>query len=183
MERRRTERVQKRERCQIRAGKSVHDGVVLDLSEGGLALVCDGQLEVAAAVQVELSDRRQPISVSVMVWHSRRARFQGKQRFVYGCIIESPSEAYLALFQRAESRCARRTPARPTQTLEMAPCPSEPEPLAKDDEPRPYRLRLRHRTSPRTKMLTVGAASEDDARAIAEDSLGAEWELLEIRAA
>jgi hypothetical protein len=52
-----------------------------------------------------------------------------------------------------------------------------------DKEPRPFRLRLRHRTSPRTKMLTVGATSEEDARAIAEESLGEHWELLEIRAA
>jgi hypothetical protein len=72
IERRRTERVQKRARCQIRSSRINHDGVVLGLSEGGLALVCDAELDVAETVRVELSDPRAPIVVSAI--SQRRAR-------------------------------------------------------------------------------------------------------------
>lgn len=46
----------------------------------------------------------------------------------------------------------------------------------------PFRIRLKHRASPRTRVLTVDASSRAEAREIAVSELGVECEILEARA-
>lgn len=72
--------------------------------------------------------------------------------------------------------------ARPTPASAVA--PEAPDSLDDDAidgiESRIYRLRCKQRGSPRTRVLSIGATSEEEARKQAEASLGSGWMLLEV---
>jgi hypothetical protein len=50
-------------------------------------------------------------------------------------------------------------------------------------EPRIFRLHCKAKGSPRTRVLTIAADSEEQARKLAEADLGSAWDLLEVREA
>ncbi len=184
MERRQSPRTACRFRCRIRQGTQTADGTVVDISTGGLAVRAEQELNHGDSVAVEFEvPGRGAMTVEAIVWHVRMARLKnsGKTIYLLGMMLAKAPDSYLAL--AGASRTEAKKAAEPGPE-EAPPPPPRPEPSpATDPELLPYRLRLRHLTSPRTRTLSVDAGSTDEARRIAGAELGAEWEVLEVKRA
>ena len=122
-----------------------------------------------------------------------RDRLKGTSRkiWVMGVMLEESDDAYRWLLSAAG--------AAPEQT-EAVPAPDPPsvekalrsEPFAAPTpeeqaidaaEAQIYRVRVKARGAPRTKLLTLTAVSEDEARELATRDLEGRWQVVEIRAA
>jgi len=177
MEQRKSARIPCRFPCEIVGAHAKASGVVLDVSEGGLSV----QTEVAFETGDSLQLRLQPpgcaeIGVEGMVWHARRVRQRqsGEVRSVLGLMLSEAPDEYGKLVSKAPPRedradsdsragARRRTHESPTEL-------------------RAFHIRLKHRSGPRTRVLSLSAQSETEARTLALRELADEWELLEIRA-
>jgi hypothetical protein len=200
-ERRQSERIKCRFRCELAvAGARPFDGTVVDVSSGGLAVRTDSDIVQqgdSARVQMEVPGRG-PLEIEAIVWHVRRARRRDTGDIVHllGMMIARAPDDYFKLARSTRpAATARRTDATksaPATKAEAAACPraaprppAAPAPQAKKpatptvSELMPFRIRLKHRASPRTRVISVDAASSDEARSIAAAELGAEWEILE----
>jgi len=181
IERRQSPRTSCRFRCKIRHGGSEITGIVVDISTGGMAVRADAELHHGDFVEVDLDvPGRGTLTVEAVVWHVRRARLRdsGATVFVAGTMISKAPEEYLKLARGGRPKTTRATPsARKEPTPEPEAAPSTVPSLA------PYRVQLRHRATPRTRLVSVDARSPDDAHRIATAELGSEWEILQVRRA
>ena len=208
-DRRRSPRIRQRLGCEIRLDRKVHQATVLDISEGGLAAVCEADLPIGSATQVSFRALGQDIEIQAMVWHCRDVRFRGTRSFAYGFMVEgSPAGFERLTRRRTQPQPATESPRAEGETPAggpsgLHPPPKDPEQDAgrqrldylraeldhsmketrNETQGFAFRVRAKLRSKPRTKMLSLSAASEADARAAVIESLGADWEILEISAA
>jgi hypothetical protein len=206
-ERRHSERIKCRFSCElVRSGKAIA-GTVVDISSGGLAVRAEGDVAQGDPVEVRMNVPGHSIlTVEALIWHVRRARLRetGETVHLLGLMISRAPEEFFALARGRRRSATRRGGARaeasPARADKRAPstpasCGSDPgrtadavrSPAAKPADPvvnelAPFRIRLKHRASPRTRVLTVDASSRAEAREIAVSELGVEWEILETRA-
>jgi hypothetical protein len=184
-ERRKSPRIRCRLPCDIeRDGRhAAGTGTAVDLSEGGLCIHTDLEVEQGQSLRIALAtpgERR--LELAALAWHVRRVRNRSGQTFrVVGAMISEAPEAYYALVPRAAPRRARGSPS-----------PAEPRPPAgaapveapgEAGELRTFRIRVKAVVGPRTRTLSLSATSEDEARALAVEDLRGEWEVLEVVAA
>ncbi len=163
--------------------------MILDLSEGGLAVVCPAELEIGSSAEIEFPGLGQPVVVKAMIWNQRKVRYRRGESFAYGCIVENPGADFLDLIPDEKPHQATKidsavAAAGQTEGLEEARADlSEAlEESAAAVEPRSFRVRICQRAGTRTKTLTLVAANEDEAREEAQASLGPEWDVLEVLA-
>ncbi len=187
MERRKSHRIQRRAQCRILVAKKKHEGMILDLSEGGLAFVCKADLEPATPVRLEFAGLGRSVQVSAVVWHQRRVRFRGGESYGYGCIVEDPGPEYLDLLPDMTAKRDSAPPVEPASperarlTRLRAELSDAIRESAASSDPRTYRVRVRQGN--RTRTLTLAAADEDEARAAAQEALDDGWELLDVQEA
>lgn len=183
----------RRTRCKLRcevvlAGKRRQQGRVVSLSEGGLALVADLQLEQGEPIRLLVSpgEGQPTIRVSGIVWNDQPfngASGSSRLRRI-GCIVSDPSRSFLALLDRLmpSSSTSEAVPipvARP-----IAPPPDRPEPdlprsreLQPPPKPEPeeslpyFRVRMKQIGGPRTRILTLRARSATQAEQLAHEEL------------
>ena len=176
MERRKSPRVKCRFPCEILASRCQASGTVLDLSEGGLSVRATLEVEQGASLLIRFqAPGGEPIEVEALVWHSRRVRDRttGEDACVLGLMVSRASEEYSRI--ASSSRARRPEPASPSDG-------ADPGELV-DGELIGFRIRAKERSSPRTRILTLSAKSEEEARALAASHLEDGWEVLEIAAA
>ena len=172
MERRKTPRFLCRYPCEISSSQGSSDGVVLDVSEAGLSIQtqCKVYPEGSLCIRIKLPGNT-VMEVEARVWHSRRARKRGTDEtyWMLGLILLKTPDAYIDLLPIEDAKDEDEA--------------KEEESDAADQEPaqlRPYRIRVKHRSGPRTRVLSLSAKSEDEARSLATADLMDDWELLEV---
>jgi hypothetical protein len=208
-ERRQSIRIKARMRCEIGVAGRFEPGQILDVSEGGLSLRGDLDVEQGSTLAVRL---RPPhageIEIKAIVWHLRRMRSAaGKTVCICGMMLSEPTEAWTEWIRGAlEATKRATTPRMVAAAPEAAP---EPQALPKTEaKPRPralprpkapvsrpsapppsteaellgFRIRVKSLVGPRTRTLTLSAVDEAEARTLAEENLGADWKILEIYA-
>lgn len=172
VERRKNERTKCRFRCELASVTGVTEAVAVDISEGGLAVRSPKEAHQGEAVEVRLSvPGRGLICLEALVWHVRAARSRqtGENLYLLGLMLSKVPDAYLDLASGS------RPKAKPLPDVGPLLEPEEPPDLE------PFRVRLKHRSSPRTRVLCVDASSQVEACALARQELGVEWEIIEAR--
>ena len=181
MERRRSPRARCRFPCELVRLHERTDGTVLDVSEGGLSVHTQLGVDQGESLLVRIQVPNQgELELETMVWHVRRAhrRDSGEPCSVLGLMVSKAPDTYFALVPRTKTD-ERRKPDRALETkFSQSPnLGTDPTGL------RPFHIRVKARSGPRTRVLSLSADSEDEARALAMASLDDEWELLEVRTA
>lgn len=187
-ERRRQPRVRCKLACQLRLGdgKPV-EGTVLDLSRSGLCVQTTLPADQGDPLVVLLRVPDDEIEVQALAWHSRRARRCGTGEVCHllGLIVSEAPERY---YQLAPVEPKPATAA-PFEVGPEAPAAgksaSGPSRVSPDDveDLIAFRVRVKVSGEPRTRVLSLSAASDEDARAAAAANLGNTWEILEVWAA
>lgn len=179
MERRSRPRVKTHFPCEIRRSKDRASCTVLDMSEGGLSV--QSQLEVEPGeplvVRLQLPHQREPLELVTTVWHARRTKHRqsGERSWVLGLLLSKAPDAYFELLPKGNPE------EFPASNATTEPSTTEREsPRAEPDGLQPFRLRVKLRSAPRTRVLTLSAESEAEARALAVADLDDEWEVLEV---
>jgi hypothetical protein len=213
MERRNSPRARCRLRCELTRLHQRADGTVLDISEGGLSVHTQLAVEQGEPVLVQIEVPKQGhLELETIVWHIRRGhrRDTGEPFNLLGLMVSKAPAAYFSLLPDTaphEPRELERTPEPEPQPLpDSGTDPPEPEPQPLPDsgtdppepEPQPlpdsgtdppeldlhpFRIRIKARSGPRTRVLSLSAESESEARALAMSELDDEWQVLEVRSA
>ncbi len=196
VERRSSQRIRRRAECTIRRGRESHEGTILDISEGGLAAICELPLEQGSVMTIEFSGLRRPLEVKAVVWHCRAVRYRGVESFAHGFMLDHAPPDYQRLLSSSQRPSGpQKAPAAETPKPEPEPASaSEQEHLedlrselgealkeSRKASPEPaFRVRAKQRNRPRTKTLSLTAADEEGVREAVRASLGDEWEILEV---
>jgi len=149
--------------------------MILDLSEGGLSIRTEMEIDQGESLRVCFqTPDGEAIEVDSLLWHSRRVRSResGEDAWVLGLMVSNACEAYSRLAPGAQAQ--RSEPPSPSVA-------SEPDALEEDDL-LGFRIRVKQCVGPRTRLLTLSATSDEEARALAVTHLGDDWEVLEILA-
>ena len=173
MERRKNSRLRCRLPCEILGPGNRASGTILDLSEGGLSIHTELEIDQGENLSIRFqTPEGEAIQVEALLWHSRqvRNRESGESAWVLGLMVSKASAAY--------SRLARRAPA-PRQEP-PSPSPVRDPDAVEDDELVGFRIRVKQCVGPRTRLLSLSATSDEEARALAVTHLGDDWEVLEI---
>lgn len=208
-DRRREPRTACRIGCRVHYRKETVPARIVDVSESGLGLVSKTWFTTRSQIEITLDlPNREHAQVRGQVWHARRATVKrtGTKIWVVGIILEESDDSYRDLLAEAsvlaDANATTRvgsdaaTPAgtdaaarsgsardasgaRPGVTGRGA-ASADP---ALDDAGLPaFRIRVKARSGPRTRMLTLNASSVDEARALADRDLAREWSVLEVKA-
>ncbi len=178
MERRKSTRIQRRFLCEIAGARGKATGGVLDLSEGGLSVRTECEFKQGDPLRLRL----QPpgcaeVRVEALVWHVRRVRLRrsGEVRWVLGLMRSMASDPYSKLVSGMQPRGDPVNRELRAEAPDLVP-ESAPELCA-------FRIRVKYREGSRTRILSLSAQSEDEARDLALQKLTDEWEILEVYAA
>ena len=176
MERRKSSRLRCRLPCEILGSRGRASGTILDLSEGGLSIHTGSEIEQGESLSIRFqSPEGVPIEADALLWHSRRVRNRasGEHAWVLGLMVSNPPEAYSRLAPRAQAP----HPEPP------GPSPANDPGAAGEEELVGFRIRVKQCAGPRTRLLSLSATSDEEARALAVANLGSDWEVLEVLAA
>jgi len=177
MERRGSPRINCHMRCELARGGKRTQATVLDFSEGGLCVQSGFDVEQGSAVTVLMRlPRGRQIAVEALVWHVRRVRGRTGEAGsrVLGLMISKAPDEYHELLSPVEP-----DPPSPPQDQPVADAPvlSREEPVPSLS---PFRIRVKARSGPRTRVLSMSAESADEAGNLATLDLGNDWEILEV---
>lgn len=167
MDRRKSPRIRVRLPCAVDRSGRVAKGTLLDVSSGGLCVQTDLEAEQGEPISVRFqAPGAGEIEVQAFAWHLRcgTRRGTGERCRVLGLMLSRAPDAYYRLLPGTDA------PASPPS--------SAPGEGAAD--PRVFRVRVKARSGPRTRVLSLGADSESEARAAAAAELSDAWEILEV---
>jgi hypothetical protein len=163
--------------------------MLLDVSLSGLSLQTALPLAQGDEVEVEIAEGR--VRVRALAWNARRVRRGQETLSVVGMMLAEVGPDYEALVLRIAGARPSRTPAKAE-----APAKGEPGPAARPQPQRRlppppsaprrlpwWRLRVKQTQGSRTRMVTLAAASAEDAAAQSLAEMGEGWEVLEVRPA
>jgi hypothetical protein len=167
----------------VRRGAKREEATLLDVSLSGLSLQTRMDLAQGDEVEVEIADGGR-VKVHALAWNARRVRRGQETLHVVGMMLAEVGPDYEALVMRiagarapAARRAADRAPAPP------APERRAPPPLVAPRRLPWWRLRVKQTTGSRTRVVTLAAASAEDAAARSLAEMGAGWEVMEVRPA
>lgn len=194
--------------CEIvEQGRSRVGGTVRSLSEGGLSVEAALGAEQGDPIRLRIVPHRRARAVDVegIVWNESPARGSrnGERLRLLGCVVSQPPAAFLELLWELEERdsappgfpARRPGPVRPGRAAappevqtdlprSRAPLPP-PKPEPEESLPR-FRVRLKQRGGPRTRIVVVHARSMADAQERAGAELGRSagadraWQVLDV---
>ncbi len=197
IERRKSARIRTSSPCRIVASRGTSDGVVLDMSEGGLSVRTSLKVDQGEPIQVHISKSRGELTVDALVWHLRRRKVKstGKPCFLLGLMLTAAPSEYLELLPKSRDEVAGRARSASRANAVSAPEPEvadgddEGEQARDRDEPdveapglQAFRIQIKHRSGPRTRVLSLSAESEAEAREMAASKMLDDWELIGISA-
>lgn len=181
MERRKSRRVRCQLACEIHAARDQGVGTVLDMSEGGLAVRTPLEADQGDALRVRIEAPGGPLELEAIVWHSRLVRSRGSEdrSWALGLMIAKAPDAYFHIVPRDAPRDAMEPESDAPDLADAAAA------IAADEcsDGLVFRIRVKQLAGPRTRILSLNAESEDEARALASAELKDEWEILETWAA
>lgn len=187
-ERRKSPRIKCRFPCEIQGSGNSAAGTVLDLSEGGLSVLTALRADQGESLSIRFeAPGGEAIEVEALLWHSRRVRDRatGKTIWALGLMISSACEAYFRL--APQTGAPRPEPVRSSgegdagesdQSGEFDESSEADQPSG--EELAEFRIRVKQIGGPRTRILTLGARSDEEAGTLAATHLGDDWEVLEI---
>ena len=198
-ERRRSPRAQCRLHGRIVRGRERIRVRIVDVSEGGVCLLCPVWLDPKKPFPLEIDVPGRGVSLArIEIWHIRRekSRVSNNKVWVAGALLSEADATFAELLSAAglASRAAPLPPPVPAgapaphASAAAVPTPEvypNSSPHADADaaidaaEPRVFRLRCKAIGSPRTRLLSIAADSEAEALTLARKDLGAEWNVLE----
>lgn len=157
----------------------------MDVSEGGLCLLSQVWLEPGRIVEI-LTDvpGAGESRIRARVWHVRRQRLAESNRRVWtiGLMLKAPDEAYGRLLCAAGA-AERAEPSAGTASAELdSPLAFTPRGAVGAEAAGIFRIRVKATSGPRTRILTLMASSEEEARTLAAQDLGGRWSVLEVMA-
>ena len=167
---------------------------MLDVSLSGLSVQTTLDLAQGDEVEIEIAEGVR-MTVKALAWNTRRVRRGDERFFVVGMMLAEVGPDYETLVIRvAGSRparaAARSAPAAPAAGGEPAPARSAPAaerkapPTVAGPRRLPWwRLRVKETTGPRTRLVTLAAASAEDAKAQSLAEMGDGWEVIDVRPA
>lgn len=178
MERRNSPRARCRFSCDLTRLHDRASGTVLDVSEGGLSVYTQLEVDQGDPLLVLMNvPKVGKIELETIIWHIRpaRQRNSGEPCYLLGLMLYKAPDAYFELVpdsmpdEQHESDRVLEPQAGPlldsetdTQGLTL------------------FRIRIKARSGPRTRVLSLGAESENEARAHAMSELNNEWEVREV---
>lgn len=185
----RRRRTQCRLKCEILASRRRRiRGRVVTISEGGLAVVADLDLDQGDPIQLSIEPGvgKSPIRISAIVWNDLSAspsRDESRIRKL-GCVVSEPPRAYLALLDSLvpSPLATRSVPIPLARPPSVDPAELEPDlPRSKEIQPPPkkepeeslpyFRVRMKQIGGPRTRILTLRARSATQAERLALEEL------------
>ncbi len=172
----------------IESGRSRVQGRIVTLSEGGLAVVTDLDLDQGDPIRLRIKPGpgRKSIGVSAIVWNGRSPASAGISSRLrrYGCVVSEPSRSYRALLDRLAPQTTRPEPVpiavpRPRNPVSESAEPDlprsrelQPPPKSEPEESLPYfRIRMKQIGGPRTRIMTLRARSATQAETLAHEEL------------
>ena len=186
-ERRQTKRAPCRLRCRVTRGKEQVASRIVDVSEGGLCLILPVWLKPKQPYDISIDVPGTGLSrVQVEIWHIRREESKNAKSRVWigGAMILASDDAYSKLLTATGvlSRGVDSAEEAASSTPKPSGATKAPEPIDSFD-PIVYRIRCKQTGGPRTRVLSLAADSEAQARALASEDLGSSWTVLDIRRA
>jgi hypothetical protein len=103
MERRNGQRARCRLRCELTHRRQRADGLVLDISEGGLSVHTQLEVEQGESLLVRIEVPRQDaLDLETIVWHIRRGRRRdsGEPSNLLGLMVSEAPAAYFTLLSQ-----------------------------------------------------------------------------------
>jgi hypothetical protein len=198
-ERRRTPRHRCRLKAEIRRGGQRHEASLLDVSLSGLSIQVGIALAQGDLVDVTIDGQ---VRVKALAWHTHRLKRAGAPTYVIGMMLSEVGPEYETLVARvAGSRPAPRpAPAATGAAAESAPpaapaadaapkgadAPSAGPAPRRGAPPVPtrrapwWRLRIKQTNGSRSRVVTLAAASKEEAVAGSLAEAGEGWEVLEV---
>ena len=186
-ERRQTMRAPCRLRCRIAKGREQISARIVDVSKEGLCLISPIWLKPKENFELSIDIPGTGLSrVHIEIWHIRREKSKSTNGKIWiaGAMLSDSDAAYAKLLS-ATGIALRGVDA----AIQTAPGTSAPpgtenaiQPID-TIEPRVFRIRCKASGGPRSRVLSLAADSEEQAREFATRDLGAEWTVIEIREA
>lgn len=170
-ERRRSNRITCRIGCQLVRGQDAIRARVLDVSDGGLRVLSPVEFAEYESLRIEIDlPGRQPALIDARVRHVCAVESRGTRRRAWsiGMELVGGDELREALAQSVR-----------TDTGVM----DEPAVNRESNAPDTFRVRVKLRGEPRSRLLTLSATSEEEARELAMSSLGDAWAVTEVHPA
>jgi hypothetical protein len=142
------------------------------MSEGGLAVQTGLKAAQGDALRIRIQAPGGPLEVEGIVWHSRLVRSRGSAEtsWALGLMISGAPDHYFHLVPRRATQAESEEPDRSACEAGTDESPELPA----------FRIRVKQLVGPRTRVLSLSAESEDEARALATADLKSDWEILEI---
>ncbi len=173
-ERRKSRRKRCRLRCTILKGEERKRGCILDVSEGGLCLLSPipfGRDE-SFAVQIDVP-RIGVVEVRLLSWHVRRVSGRKIRNAAWsvGAVIVTADAGYSTLLPDGDVGRSAREGAN-AAINGVAP-----------NDLKVFKVRVKQRTGPRTRLLSLTAADEEEARRLAVADVGSDWSVVDFRRA
>jgi PilZ domain len=201
------DRTRKRLPCDLYVRGRRHNGVVLDLSPGGLFIQTSARTQPGDAVDLELAIPGERGRIHLKVEVVRKKVVPPQLLTVahggVGVRILAAPEAYYVFVSELENSgfegmsgprrpaepppAPRRpagsgSPAAPPRPAAQGPAKRAPEAKPEASAGRRFRVRMKQVSGPRSRSLVVSGASEEQARAQALEELGEGWQILQIEA-
>lgn len=186
------------------------DGVIRDVSLGGLSLHAAIQVDLGEVIQILIPpDQRRPeVYLEAIVWYVRAGRGRGTEKSprVLGLVLSDAPNKYLDLLESlspAAMPFMLRSSAEKTTRSQPAPADAESEPESpitieldappeaaappceKPEQltlpkPQRFQIRVKMNAQPRTRSIMVFATSADEAQVVAVREAGDDWMVLEV---
>ena len=156
--------------CRIRRGRDRIRARVLDVSEGGLCVLSPIELPRGQSLEVEIDlPGHGIVNVQGDVWHTRITKSPVTRRISWsaGLILTKSDYTYSRLFT-STSKTDRLQPITSSGLTET------------EEGLNVFRVRVQIEGTPRTRILTFSAATEEEARAVATEDLEDPWSIVEI---
>lgn len=181
-ERRRSPRTQCRLRCRVRTERHRFEARLLDASEGGLCVLAPTAIRRGERVAIEIDvPNRRAILVEATAWHARTQHSKATRRtfFSIGFVLDRADDGFASLLGGASpsaSALRLREPTAPDDADATAELEADADAIGL----RAFRVRTRAPSGPRTRLLSIAAQSEKEARLLALADLEAGWSVVEI---
>lgn len=202
-ERRRAPRYRCRLRAEIRHAGRRHDASLLDVSLSGLSIQTAVALAQGEPVDVAIEGQ---VRVKALAWHAHRVKRPGPPSYLIGMMLSEVGPEYESLVARVAGR--RAVPPRPADAAapaappgvaaaqeqaapavtaareaRSAAAPAAPRCGAPPLPARPrhwWRLRIKQSQGTRSRLVTLAAATRDEAVAASLAEAGEGWEVVEV---
>lgn len=186
-ERRQEMRVPCRLHCRVVNGSDNIQALIIDVSKGGICLVSPVWLKPRQRYEISIAfPGANQSKVQAEIWHIRREKSNSSSSRVWiaGAMLVDADTAYAKLLKAADAGSddnASTRPGEPSTRKRGTPSSPDESELLESIDSKIYRIRCKLIEGPRTRVLSLAADSEEQARALAIRDLGSEWTVLEIR--